>query len=75
MNKKLTELVNFVLCTPPRMKDICYTDEAITTWRRDEILQKHNGIEVIYHCTGCGTKRHYNMYRGELREIKGETRQ
>lgn len=59
MNKRLTELVNFVLTNPVKLRDYCYTDEAITTWRRDEIIERVDGIQAVYHCRGCGTKRHY----------------
>jgi len=59
MNKKLTEMVDFILRNPYIIKDICYRDEAITLWKRDMIIERKDGFSFIYHCRDCGTKRHY----------------
>ena len=71
LNKQLTELIDFTLSTPRVMMDYCYRDECITSWKREEIIQRVNGLEALYHCRGCGTKRHYRYKDGELREYRG----
>lgn len=59
----LPKLIELALKTPEGLMDYCYYDGCVTHWDRGILNHRKNGEYLDYHCSDCGTKRHYNLDR------------